>query len=158
MDPARDIREKLAGEWIPAIYREKVRSQRTRSYRMEIPEKENPAEVQHTLLGVELKVGKMRLACPDLSTARFLLVFARIGCRDIALPYDITKIPALADELESAWQKTLLYLERSAAEKAPQVKGKMRSGLIRQIRGEISETGAGEMMPSFERKTGQKSG
>jgi hypothetical protein len=98
---------------------------------------------------VELKVGKIRLACPDLSTARFLLIFARIGCRDVALPYDITKIPALADELESAWQKTLLYLERSTAEKVPQVKGKVRSGLVRRIREEISEIGAGEMMPSF---------
>jgi hypothetical protein len=151
MDPTPEIREKLAGEWIPSVYRDKVRSQRTRSYRMEIPEKENRAEVQHTLLGVELKVGKIRLACPDLSTARFLLVFARIGCRDVALPYDITKIPALADELESAWQKTLLYFDESAAAKAPQVRGKMRSGLVRRIRDEISEIGAGEMMPSFDR-------
>jgi hypothetical protein len=157
MDPTPEIREQLGGEWIPAIYRDKVRSQRTRSYRMDIPERENRADVQHTLLGVELKVGKIRLACPDLSTARFLLVFARLGCRDVALPYDITKIPALADELESAWQKTLLYFDESAAEKAPQVKGKMRSGLVRQIRCEISEIGPGEMMPSFERKTGQRS-
>lgn len=151
MDIALEIREKLAGEWIPAIYRDKVRSQRTRSYRMDIPGKENRAEIQHTLLGVELKVGKMRLACPDLSTARFLQVFARIGCGEIAIPYDITKIPALADELESAWQKTLLYLGEAANVKTPQIRGKMRSGLVRLIRGEISEIGAGEMMPSFDK-------
>jgi hypothetical protein len=157
MDPALEIREKLAGEWIPAIYRDKVRSQRTRSYRMEIPEKENRAEIQHTLLGVELKVGKIRLACPDLSTARFLTVFSRIGCRDVALPYDITKIPALADELESAWQKTLLHLGEAAGAKSPQVRGKMRSGLIRLIRNEISEIGAGEMMPRFDKPAGQRS-
>jgi hypothetical protein len=152
MDPILEIREKLGAEWIPSIYRDKVRSQRTRSYRMEIPEKENlRAEIQHTLLGVELKVRKIRLACPDLSTARFLLVFARIGCRDVALPYDITKIPALADELESAWQKTLLYFDKSAGAKTPQIKGKMRSGLIRRIRDEITGIGAGEMMPTFDK-------
>ena len=151
MDPTLEIRDKLAGEWIPAIYRDKVRSQRTRSYRMEIPEKENRADVQHTLLGVELKVGKIRLACPDLSTARFLLVFARIGCRDVALPYDITEDtgPGRRDRIRLA--ENLLYLEESAGAKSPQVKGKMRSALIRRIRDEISEIGAGEMMPSFDK-------
>lgn len=157
MDLAFEIREQLAGEWLPAIYLEKVRPQRTRSYRMDIPEKENRAEIQHTLLGVELKVGKIRLACPDLSTARFLQVFARIGCRNVAIPYDITKIPALADELECAWHKTVLHLDRSAVGKTPQVRGRMRSALIKQVRGEIAEIGAGDMMPTFDKPARQRS-
>lgn len=156
MDIAAEIRDKLGPEWIPEIYRG-VRAGRTRSYRMEIPERENRADIQHTLLGIELKVGKVRLSCPDLSTARFLRVFARIGCRDVAIPYDITRIPALADQLECAWQKTLLLFEEAAAGKVPQVKGKMRAGLIKQVRGEVGEIGAGEMMPQFNTSTRQRS-
>ena len=110
MDVASEIKEKLGDEWIPDIYRT-IRAGRTRSYAMEIPAKENQAEIQHTLLGIELKVGKMRLSCPELSTARFLRVFARIGCRDVAIPYKITEIPVFADRLESAWQKALLHFE-----------------------------------------------
>src|SRR5262245_26391338 len=117
MDVILQIKDALGTEWIPAIYRN-IRDGRTRSYKMDIPRRENRAEILHTLLGIELKVGKMRLSCPDLSTARYLRVFARIGCGDVAIPYNITEIPALADRLESAWQRTLLLFEGSAQERS----------------------------------------
>ncbi len=157
MEIAPDIREKLnTEEWLPEIYRAKVRSQRTRAHRLEIPEKENRAFIQHTLLGVELKVGNNRFSCPDLSTARYLQVFARIGCQAVAVPYDITKISTLADELESAWQKILLVFENVATGKTAPVKGRMRSMLIKEIRHEIDEIGAGSLMPEFKQTTKQR--
>ena len=113
-------------------------------------------EIQHTLLGVELKVGNKRLSCPDLSTARYLQVFARLGCAEIAVPYDITKISHRADELESAWQRTLLLFEEAAGDKTPQAKGKLRAGLIKEIRHEIDEIGAGALMPEFRQSTKQR--
>lgn len=157
MDITNDIREKLgAEEWLPEIYRAKVRSQRTRAHRLEIPQKENRAVIQHTLLGIELKVGNQRLACPDLSTARYLQIFARLGCQNVAVPYDITKISTLADELESSWQKILLLLEKAASGKTPAVKGRMRSNLIKELRSEIEEIGAGSLMPEFKQSTKQR--
>lgn len=155
MEVRPETQEKLGEDWIPAIYAE-IRTRRTRAYRMEIPERENQAEILHTLLGIELKVGKLRLSCPDLSTARFLRVFARIGCRDIAIPYDITEIPLLADKLESAWHRTLLFFGEMTNEKSPQIRGKMRAAMIKGIREEIEEAGPGEMMPQFDRLSGQK--
>jgi len=156
MDIATDIREKLSAEWLPEIYRAKVRSQRTRAHGLEVPERENRSIIQHTLLGVELKVGNQRFSCPDLSTARYLQIFARIGCRSVAVPYDITKISTLADELESAWQKTLLLFENAITDKTAPVKGRMRSGLIKEIRREIGEIGAGSLMPEFRQSTKQR--
>ena len=157
MEITAEIRENLGEEWIPNIYQNKVRTQRTRAYRLEITERENRAIIQHTLLGVELKVGNKRFSCPDLSTARYLQIFARIGCQAVAVPYDITKISTLADELESAWQKILLLLERAAEDKTASVKGRMRSGLIKEIRLEIEEIGAGSLMPEFKQSTKQRS-
>src|SRR5688500_7274017 len=107
MDIALEIKEKLGGSWLPEIYEHKIRPLRTRSYSLELPERENSVEIQHTLLGVELKVGNKRFSCPDLSTARYLQVFARLGAGDVAVPYDITKISTLADELESSWHRIL---------------------------------------------------
>ncbi len=156
MDIATDIREKLDAEWLPEIYRLKVRTQRTRAHRLEIAEKENRALIQHTLLGVELKVGNQRFSCPDLSTARYLQIFARLGCQAFAVPYDITKISTLADELESAWQKILLFFEKATEDKTASVKGRMRSGLIKEIRREIDEIGAGSLMPEFKQSTKQR--
>lgn len=156
MEIATDIRENLGAEWLPEIYRAKVRTQRTRAHRLEIPDKENRAVIQHTLLGIELKVGNQRLACPDLSTARYLQIFARLGCQEVAVPYDITKISTLADELESAWQKILLLFEDLISDKTPSAKGRMRSNLIKEIRTEMEEIGAGSLMPEFRQSTKQR--
>ena len=156
MENATDIREKLGAEWLPEIYRVKVRTQRTRAHRLEIPKKENRAVIQHTLLGIELKVGNQRLACPDLSTARYLQIFARLGCQEVAVPYDITKISTLADELESSWHRTLLLLDSSAIDKTTNGKSRLRSNLIKEIRHEIEEIGAGSLMPEFRQSTKQR--
>ncbi len=156
METAAEIREQLDGEWIPAIYRDKVRSQRTRSYHLDIAQTEQRSDIQHTLLGIELKIGNKRFSCPDLSTARYLQVFARIGCQEVAIPYDITKISTLADELEISWHKTLLLFENATKDKIPSAKGRMRSSLIKEIRLEIEEIGAGSLMPEFKQSTKQR--
>lgn len=146
-----------AGEsWLPLIYLEKVRALRTRAFRLDVPEKENKAEIQYTLLGVELKVGKQRITCPDLATARFFQVFARIGVAEVAIPYDITKISVLADELESAWQRQLLLLENSPTSGLPTARKRLRSALIKELRREINEIGAGSLMPHFNQNTKQR--
>lgn len=156
MEIAAKIKEDLRENWLTAIYRDKIRTLRTRSYRLDVTVRENRADIQHTLLGVELKVGNKRLSCPDLSTARYLQVFARLGCQEIAIPYDITKISHLADELEWSWQRTLLLFEAEAKEKTPQIKGKLRAALIKEIRGELDEIGAGALIPEFRQSTKQR--
>ena len=156
MEIAAEIKARLSDEWLPTIYREKVRTQRTRAHRLEVARRENRALIQHTLLGIELKVGNKRLACPDLSTARYLQIFARFGCQEVAVPYDITKISTLADELESSWHKSLLLLEAAVKDKTPSVKGRMRGALIKEMRDEIEKIGAGSLMPEFKQTTKQR--
>lgn len=151
-----EIAEAMGLDWLPTIYSEKVRSQRTRSYEFEVPVRENRASIQHTLLGIELKVGRMRMTCPDLSTARYLRVFARLGCREIAVPYDVSRIPGLADDLESAWHRTLLVLEERTAGKSQAARSQIRSRLVRSMREEIGKIGAGEKMPLFKTSTRQR--
>src|SRR5580765_3547607 len=108
---AQLIQEQLGESWLPRIYRERILKLRTRSYHFESAKPAVRVDIQHTLLGVELKVGRRRLLCPDLATARYLSVFARLGCQDVAVPYDITKISHLADELESSWFRMLLLMD-----------------------------------------------
>lgn len=156
MDTAAEIKEQLGAEWLPEIYRAKVRTQRTRAHQLPVSKRENRAIIQHTLLGVELKVGNQRFSCPDLSTARYLQIFARLGCQSVAVPYDITKISTLADELESSWQKILLFLEKASSDKTPPVKGRMRANLIKEVRLELEEIGAGSLMPEFKQSTKQR--
>src|SRR3982751_4021897 len=149
MNKTEKIRSQLGADWSPTIYEKKVRSLRTRAVAMQIPARGNTAEILHTLLGIELKVGNRRIACPDLATARYLQVFARLGCARVAIPYDITKISPLADELETAWQRMLLLLGVESKHNTPTVASRLRSSLVREIRQSIQSVGAGEMMPEF---------
>ncbi|MEQ1607054.1 MAG: hypothetical protein ABL999_19485 [Pyrinomonadaceae bacterium] len=156
MDIAAEIAVAMADEWLPVVYRDKVRAQRTRSIKIEVPARENNAEIQYTLLGIELKIGKHRFACPDLATARYMRVFARFGCSDFAIPYDISRISATADELETSWQRTLLLLGSSVQDKPARTAATLRFRLIKAIRTEIAAIGPGEAMPTFDRQTRQR--
>jgi hypothetical protein len=151
-----EVRESLSEMWLPRLYRERIMKLRTRSHELPVQPKENRVEIQHTLLGVELKTGRRRILCPDLATARYLAVFARAGCTEVAVPYDITKISLLADELESSWHRMLLLVERAAAERSPAFRTRVRSALIADIRREITEAGAGTAIPQFNQNTKQR--
>ncbi|MDQ5836441.1 MAG: hypothetical protein M3379_06630, partial [Acidobacteriota bacterium] len=119
-----EVRERAREEWPPRIYRERVLAMRTRSHTVPATLKSGKSarsdgvEILHTLLGIELKVGRRRISCPDLATARYLSVFARAGVAEVAVPYDITKISRLADDLESAWQRMLLLADDVSRERA----------------------------------------
>jgi hypothetical protein len=156
MDRSAAVRDHLGGEWIPSIYESKVRSQRTRSYKLDVPVRENTAEIQYTLLGIELKIGKRRFACPDLATARYLRIFARLGSTDFAVPYDITKISVIADELETAWHKTLLMIDAETGDLSAAGRKRYRNAILRSIRDEIGGIGSGPAMPEFSRETRQR--
>ncbi|MEJ7623354.1 MAG: hypothetical protein WKF34_05130 [Pyrinomonadaceae bacterium] len=149
MSKAADILAALGDDSIPSIYR-RIRAQRTRAYKLDLPPRASHAEIQFTLLGIELKVGRRRFACPDLSTARYLQVFTRLGCGEFAIPYDISQVSAVADELETSWRRTLLMLARG---KATERQPRQISAVIKLIREEITAIGAGDSMPVFDRKT-----
>lgn len=145
MSKTEYVRLDLGDLWIPHIYETKIRAQRSRAFSMDVPEKENSPKILHTLLGVELKVGKLRIACPELSTARYLQVFARLGVREVAIPYDISRLSGLADELETGWQRLNLLLTGASRSQ--------RSVVIRAVRDAVKEIGPGGAMPNFDTPT-----
>ena len=149
-----EIKSELGETWLPRIYRERVLQMRTRSHHLQVQSKRANVEIQHTLLGVELKIGRRRQLCPDLATARYLAVFARVGCSDVAVPYDISRISRLADELESSWHRMLLLVEH--VEGSANFRSRLRNNLINDVRREITEAGAGTAIPKFNQNTKQR--
>jgi hypothetical protein len=151
-----EIKDALDDMWLPRIYRERILSMRTRSYHLDIPARTASVEIQHTLLGVELKTGRRRMMCPDLATARYLAVFARAGCADVAVPYDITQISRLADALESSWHRMLLLIEKAGEKRSRAFKARLRTLLVNDVRAEITLAGAGTPVPQFNQNTKQR--
>ncbi|HEX4900222.1 MAG TPA: hypothetical protein VFV61_06790 [Pyrinomonadaceae bacterium] len=153
---ADQVKAELKDAWLPLIYRNRVLQMRTRSYYFG-PLPQRPAcEIQHTLLGVELKVGRRRLLCPDLATARYLSILARAGCENIAVPYDITKTSQLADEFESSWHRMLLLADRNAAAESDRFRTRLHGLLIAKLRAEVAAAGAGTARPEFKQDTKQR--
>lgn len=150
------VKHSMGSAWLPRLYRERIMKLRTRSHHLPVETKENRVDIHHTLLGVELKSRKRRLFCPDLATARYLAVFARAGCTDVAIPYDITKISLIADELESSWHRMLLLIDRASEGRSTAFRSRLRGALIGEIRREIAETGAGAAIPQFNQNTKQR--
>jgi hypothetical protein len=153
-DSAQRIISLLGDSWLPNIYRGHILKMRTRSYHFGVLPRNARIEIQHTLLGVELKIGRRRLSCPDLAMARYLSVFARAGCKDVAIPYDISQVSFIADELESTWQRMLLLVEHNLTSKA--ARARIRGLLIAKLRAEIAAAGAGTAVPEFKQSTKQR--
>lgn len=149
--------ERLMGEQlISAIYRNRIRTMRTRSYKLNGAVRKAEVEIMHTLLGVELKIGKRRLLCPDLATARYLAVFARLGVAETAVPYDITQISRLADDLESSWYRMLMLVEHLTAGRSERLRNRVSTHLITGQRNDVAAQGAGPAIPEFNQNTKQR--
>lgn len=155
-DIASEIERQLGDQSIDSIYRDRVLSGRTRQYELQASAKSARVEVLHTLLGIELKVGNRRLLCPDLATARYLAVFARLGCEVIAVPYDITQISRIADELESSWHRMMLLADHFTADRSERLRATVRRRLLESARDKIAGLGAGTKFPKFNQKTRQR--
>ena len=155
-DIAAEIARQLGNQTVANIYRDKILTQRTRQYELRAPAKSSTVEVLHTLLGIELKIANRRLLCPDLATARYLSVFARLGCDVIAVPYDITQISRLADELESSFHRTMLLVEHFTVGRSERLRALVRRRLLDDARAAIAHLGAGTKFPKFNQKTSQR--
>ena len=155
-DIASEVAQQLGDQSITTIYRDKVRSQRTRQYELRAPGKKSSVDVLHTLLGIELKIGNRRLLCPDLATARYLSVFARLGCEVIAVPYDITQISVIADELDASWHRMILLINHFTEGRSERIRAMVRRRLIAETRASIASVGAGSRFPEFNSPTRQR--
>jgi hypothetical protein len=129
---------------------------RSRQYELSAETRPGRVEILHTLLGVELKIGRRRLLCPDLATARYLAVFARLRVDLIAVPYDISQISRIADEFESAWHRMLLLVEHFATGRTERMRARVQKTLLDQTRMEIKQLGAGTKIPNFIQDTKQR--
>ena len=150
----RQIENSLGESWLPRIYR-RILDMRTRSYEFPPLSRNAEPQIHHTLLGIEIKTGRRRMSCPDLATARYLAVFARLQCRRVAIPYDITKISLLADELDNAWHRMLLLVDEVAGDRSEVFRARLRRQLIGKVREEIANAGAGPRIPEFSQTTKQ---
>jgi len=93
------------------------------------------ARIMLTLLGFEVKAGRKRISCPDMTTARYLRLFAEIGMRQIRMPYDPTSTARVIPRLESALKR----IQESVSEQAhdPTQRKALTRRVYRELRGTL---------------------
>lgn len=128
-----EIREQI--ETIQHLYCNRVLSQQTRQVSL-LGRKCTP-QLMYTFLGFELKLSHKRITCPDMTTARYLMIFAELGMSRVALPYDPVRTARLLPELEKAFGRLKeLMLEQGYSRPRHQLEvrkmyRKIREGLTR---------------------------
>lgn len=87
-------------ESLRSIYQCALKEGKTRQVKL-LGRKCRP-RILYTFLGFELKMGRRRITCPDMATARYLRIFAELGLSSARIPYDPTRTARLVPELEAA--------------------------------------------------------
>ena len=95
------IQEEIAK--LGRTYGEEVLSERTRV--VSLPGRKCEPRILNTFLGFELQVAQKRITCPDMSTARYLRIFAEVGMPSVRAPYDPTLTTCVLPQLEQALRK-----------------------------------------------------
>ncbi len=152
----RRIRESLEQEWIPTIYEREILTRRTRRYELGAREGSRSVDITHTLLGIEVKMGRRRILVPDLATARYLAVFARIGVEAVAIPYDITVISPVADRLERSFHRMMLLAEHLTQGGSHRRTAVVKSRVLADVRASLQRLGAGDRYPPFDLITSRR--
>ena len=147
-DILAEIERSQAESFLPRIYAERVLSQRTRRFKLPAARTGAPVEIQESLLGVEVKTGRHRIICPDRETARYIAVFVQLGCKEIAIPYDITKVSELAERIEESWSQTL-KLAKEFCNEGNQTSRITPVRVLSALRERLEREGAGPNFPLF---------
>jgi len=84
-----------------------------------------------TLLGFELQIRDTRISCPDLATAEYLKIFARIGAPELLMPINPTITADILDEMTRIWEKFDAACRKMEAggqkSKAGRLRGKLKA-------------------------------
>jgi hypothetical protein len=74
----------------------------------------------------------------------------------IAVPYDITQISRIADELESGWHRMMLLVDHLTDGRTERLRAAVRRRLISDTRAAVASLGAGSRFPEFDQTTRQR--
>jgi hypothetical protein len=66
----------------------------------------------YTFLGFEVKMGRKRVTCPDMGTARYLKLFAELGMDSVQIPYDPSQTAQIVPQLEAAFDQIKASLSK----------------------------------------------
>jgi hypothetical protein len=106
-------------------------------YTRDLPKQAEPIEIENSLLGWRLKVGKKSIDCSSEAQARYLRVFAEMGWDHAPVPQDDGYLSSITDQWEELFQKTQTVIEEHTASI---LQRKTRDRIVHTVWANIRET------------------
>ena len=88
---------------IEALYKEHVLDGRVRF--VSLPGRKCSPRITDTILGFEIRAGSSKVGCPDITSARYLVIFTELGLDRVCIPYDPTRTARILPDLEHSFRR-----------------------------------------------------
>jgi hypothetical protein len=80
-------------------------------YSFDLPKSEEPIKIENSLFGWRLKIGRKTIDCSSEAQARYLRVFAEMGCDQTLVPKDDAYLSSIVNQWESLFEKAQAALQ-----------------------------------------------
>ena len=118
---------------IEALYKEHVLGGRVRF--VTLPGRKCSPRIMDTILGFEIRAGSRKVVCPDITSARYLVIFTELGLDRVCIPYDPTRTARILPQLEHSFRRVKeMSSETSGTEMAQQRTGRAFAKLRDRLR------------------------
>jgi len=105
----QDVSGRLGEENLVAFYKSSITAVPCTS--LDLPERAEPIEMENSLFGWRLKIGRKFIDCSSEIQARYLRVFAEMGWDRAVVPKDSNYLATIIDQWENLFDKAHVTLE-----------------------------------------------
>lgn len=106
---AQNVLSRLGEDSLATFYKDRIAT--VTCYTLDLPKRAEPIEIENSLLGWRLKVGKKTVDCSSEAQARYLRVFAEMSWDHARVPQNDGYLSSIIDRWEELYEKTQALLE-----------------------------------------------
>jgi type I restriction enzyme M protein len=106
---AQNVLDRIGEDNLATFYKHRIAA--VPCYSLDLPKPEKPIKIENSLFGWRLKIGKKTIDCPNEAQARYLRVFAEMGCDQTLVPKDDAYLSSIVNQWESLFEKAQAALQ-----------------------------------------------
>lgn len=105
----QNVLDRIGEDNLPTFYKDRIAT--VPCYSLDLPKLEEPIEIENSLFGWRLKIGKKAIDCTSEAQARYLRVFSEMGCDQALVPKDDDYLSSIVNQWESLFEKAQAALQ-----------------------------------------------
>ena len=105
----QNVLDRIGEDNLATFYKDRIAT--VPCYSLDLPKPEEPIEIENLLFGWRLKIGKKAIDCSSEAQARYLRVFAEMGCDQTLVPKDDDYLSSIVNQWESLFEKAQAALQ-----------------------------------------------